>query len=338
MDYKNLTVEELEKLAVTRDVQALCELGRRYRFGVSGVEQNYTAAYRMYHKAEKLNDKEAFIALGQMYEKGEYFAKNKQLAQEYYSKASVSTGVMNAEASSQSVAPKQEFVSQTSPTQSVYSTSSTTSTNSAEANNSTSQTMQKSKEMSGEKDKQDIAQNLKQADTMRAQGDITGAKLYVQQAVEQLNDYRGVISTADITELEAHVNWMYAYIAFNEQKYADFERYVFQNGVAEYFPWSTYLTTVVHRMLNANVAVLSQDAQRMINVLNNPRIEPHQLADVLGLLGDLCLMGISTADINPTEQAFGFYQNAADMGNQYAGEQLKKFTKNMFGKLVYKER
>lgn len=339
MDYKKIAIEELEKLASTKDEQALCELGRRYRFGELGVEQNYTAAYRMYHKAEKLNVKEAFIALGQMYENGEYFAKNTQLAQEYYSKAGVSSDSTSNRQRAQSSAQAQQVMAQNSSVQSASQTSSTTSTLGSAVNDSTnSQTSHKATRTAMIVDKKNIVQKLKQADAIRSQGDTAGAKLYVQQAVDELNANRGTLSSTDITELEAHVNWMYAYIAFNEQKYADFEKYVFQKGVTEYFPWATYLTTVVHRMLNANSTILSQDAQNMLNVLNNPRLESTQLGDVLGLLGDLCLMGISTAGINPTEQAFGLYENAANLGNQYAREQLKKFTKNMFGKLVYKER
>lgn len=347
MNYREMSLEELERLAATKDGQALCELGRRYRFGESGVEKNYTASYRMYHKAEKLNMREAFIALGQMYEKGEYFARNQQLAQEYYDKASALPTEMGSATfvhpTEQKLKPQPSNQSETQTSQPIVQQATQTSTaksvsDFASANIEDLKKTQTTTTSSSVVTKNDVTQSLKRADTIRSQGDTAGAKLYVQQAVDQLNTNRGSFSADDIVELEAHINWLYAYIAFNEQKYADFEKYVFQNGVKEYFPWSTYLVTVVHRMLNANVTVLSQDAQNMLNVLNNPKLETTQLGDVLGLLGDLCLMGISTAGVNPTEQAYGFYENAANAGNKYASEQLKKFTKNMFGKLVYKER
>lgn len=315
MNYRELTIEELERLISEKDGRAMCELGRRYRFGEFGVERNYTIAYRMYHKAEKLNMNEAFFALAQMYENGEYFARNQQLAQEYYTKAgaldNTDSNIQSMQSSKHTAISSSKLYkdvnTQTATTSAVFIT------------------------------KTDIEQTLKQAENIRAKGDTINAKLYVQQAADELNLGRNTLSIMEIAELEANINWLYAYIAFNEQKYADFEKYVFQNNVMEYFPWSTYLVTVVHRILNADDAILLHDAQNMINALNNSRLNTMQLSDLLSLLGDLCLLGISNAEMNPIEQAYEFYQNAANEGNQYASEQLAKFSKNIFGKLVYKE-
>ena len=307
MDYIGQSVEELERLAAAKDGQALCELGHRYRYGKGGVEQNYTLAYRMYHKAEKLNMKDAFIALGQMYENGEYFGKNIQIAEDYYKKALSAQDNMDDNQSGSFTHPQESATNNQ-----IYRKQSATEV------------------------KKEIQQLLSNAENERQKGDVFSAKTYVQKASDKLTQYRNIL-TSDLLELEAEINWIYAYIAFNEQKYADFEKYIFRKAVLEYHPWGNYLLTVVHRMINADNKILFQDMQNMLNVLNNSRMQESELGDVLGMLGDLCMEGITNGGVDPVQQAYEFYDNAANMGNIYAKEQKNKFHRNVLGKLTYHE-
>lgn len=323
MDYRKISLEELEQLAAKKDGQALCELGRRYQFGEGGAEQNYTLAYRMYHKAEKLNIKDAFLALGQMYENGEYFAKSVQIAEDYYKKALGSQGnnydqTIHGTSGNENTTIEQTFTRK--PKQNV-----------SEINNVSTQNSQDAVSI-----KEEIQRLLKQAECERKGGNTSQARLDVEDALDKLNQHRSVLLSV-AKELEADINWLFAYIAFNEQKYADFERYIFRNGVLEYYPWGNYLLALVHKMMNADYQTLFQDMQNMLNILNNPRLQESELGDVLGMLGDLCLEGIISGGVEPIQQAYEFYNNAADMGNIYAEEQRNKFHPDQFGEMIYSE-
>ena len=52
MDYKSLSEEELERLVVQKDGEAICELGERCMYGSCGHEINLTRAYQLFHKGE----------------------------------------------------------------------------------------------------------------------------------------------------------------------------------------------------------------------------------------------------------------------------------------------
>lgn len=61
MNYSDMSIEELNEYVNKKDALAMCELGQRYRYGKRGADQNYTLAYRMYHKAEKLKNVNRWI-------------------------------------------------------------------------------------------------------------------------------------------------------------------------------------------------------------------------------------------------------------------------------------
>lgn len=305
-----MTIAELENRLVARDGKAMCELGRRYRYGTDGAEQNYTMAYRMYHKAEKQNEKDAFLALGQMYENGEYFSKSIDIATEYYQKAGESM-LTN---------PELRTVQTT-----VLSAQSTSQTVSQPSDGSGNQSATISK----------IKSLLVQAETCRNQGNTSNAKNYVQQASRLIKQQGSALGDYQ-RQANADVNWMMAFIAFNEKDYNSFFKYVNDPSVYEFHPRIAYLLTVVHQMTNADASVYYQDKQILLDCLNNPRLLQADLADILGMLGDLCLQGVSTSGVDPIVQAHGFYTDAASEGNQYAVEQLRHFKNNFFGKLTYK--
>lgn len=89
MDYKSASREELERLANSKDGEAICELGERYLYGTDGYEVNLTKAYRLFHRGETMGLARAYAGLGEMYQKGLYFARNENLAREYFDKAGI---------------------------------------------------------------------------------------------------------------------------------------------------------------------------------------------------------------------------------------------------------
>lgn len=89
MDYSNASNQELERLVSNKDGDAICELAERCMYGRGGHEVNLTRAYQLFHKGEKMGMSRAYIGLGEMYRNGIFFAKNENIAAEYFNKAGV---------------------------------------------------------------------------------------------------------------------------------------------------------------------------------------------------------------------------------------------------------
>lgn len=312
MDYTILSKEELEQMSGQKNGEAICELGRRYRFGGGECEKNLTMAYRMYHKAEKMNIQEAFIALGEMYENGEYFGKNDEIAREYYHKAGIQEGNINL--------LKHRQVSDMSCDVSTIGNKKVAS-------------------VSSDTCRKEIEQLFVCSEENREKKDYLNAKRYIRQAYNliQQNINNGKIQKSLAEELCSKVYWQLAFIGFNEQNYQMSLQNIDKPMVLEYYPWASYLKTAIHRIQNCSMEILWHDAQDMFKALNNNNLNNKEKGDILGLLGDLAIMGVLRNTSNSVEYAYQLYTNAANFGNLYAKSQLNRFFQNTFGNIEYNE-
>lgn len=312
MDYTILSKMELERMSGQKNGEAICELGRRYRFGGRECEKNLTMAYRMYHKAERMNIREAFIALGEMYENGEYFRKNEEIAREYYQKAGMqreNTNLLKTQQVSDMLCDVSRMGNK------------------------------KVVQVSSDTCRKEIEQLLICSEENRKKTEYLNAKRYISQAYNliQQNIHSGKIQKSLAEELCSKVYWQLAFIGFNEQNYQMSLQNIEKPMVLAYHPWASYLKTAIHRIQNCSMEILWQDAQDMFKALNNNNLNNKEKGDILGLLGDLAIMGVLRNTPNPIEYAYQLYTNAANFGNFYAKNQLDKFSKNMFGNIEYNE-
>lgn len=301
MDYAVKTAEELEILVNEKDMDAACELAKRYIHGTGGVAKNLSRAYQLYHKGEKRQHPGAFLGLAHMYEHGIYFAKNPVLAKEYYQKAGVEPpdhqGVPEADAanaqSAQSPMPsavreKQSSVSMTN-----------------------------------------LRPMLQQAEELRQQSRYADAKNILQNLRRNIDSCRnGGTSQAEKDELdrlEVDANWLSGFIGFNEQNFTEALQYFAMNGVAALHPWSTYLSSVIHQMQNAARDVLMEDLQLLKEVQNNQNLSPEEKGDVLGMIAEIHMTGISDHEGDSAGCAYHYYSEAAKYGNKNAEEMLSRF-------------
>lgn len=311
MDYTKKSNEELEQLVNNKDGEAICELGERCLYGRQGHPVNYTRAYQLFHKGEKMGLSRAYIGLGEMYRNGLRFIKNENLAREYYQKAGVAyPGVPET------------------PVQSPEQTSFVSTMQTAQITPVQPSTIQ----VAGTSDAE-IQSKLNQAEGLRMSSQYANAKNECNQVLELLNDiqngtlyYSGTISL-DEYRIEAH--WILAYIAFNEQKYSDLEFFISQKGVTCLHPWGAYLKAISHKITQAPANVLEQDLENMIMVSQNPNLSIEQKGDLYGMIGDLLLEGFGQVSGYTSDMARDYYQEAAQCGNEYAKRQNERIIRTM---------
>ncbi len=356
MDVKSMSVAELEREVGQKNVSAMVELGHRYRTGSGGVERNLTKAYQMYHKAEKRESKEAYLAIGEMYLYGEGLARNEDLARNYYMMAGVSMpqggakptsgGYINESAPKYPGGNKGPVINDPGDDEGTYDPHNPSTVKSYEKKKQETyvdvQTPPHDVNIIEPVAKQpvydtgDIASirtMINQAESERNASHYDKAKQLANQAIVNL----GSMNTPDEQELLAEAYWVLGYTAFNEQDHGTMLAMMERPGVLEYHPWGSYLIGQVHRMKGAGNDVLLNDMQRMLNSLNNKRLTKDQLGDIFSLLGDFALAGITNTPNEKIEQAYGFFRTAAeDYGNNFAADQLTHFTKTLKGKYKYK--
>ena len=282
MDYEGASNEELECLVNRKDGEAVCELGERCLHGTGGHEVNLTRAYQLFHKGEKMGLPRAYAGLGEMYQKGLFFAKNERLAREYYQKAGISYPA------EPSTFPEPPVPSLPQPAEDVIKAI-------------------------------DIKSKLDAAETARRGEDYGRAKnlcYKVLNATDQIRSgklhYSG---NRDVDEFSIAANWILAYTAFNEQNYSKMEDYLAMDGVYALHPWGVYLAAVAHRIINSPPVVSEQDVQLLIRVKENQNLSQEERGDICDMLGELVEEGYGVKSGINAKEAKTYYEEAMNCGN-----------------------
>ncbi len=311
MDYINMSNDELEVLVNKKDGEAICELAERYMYGKGGCEKNLTRAYQLLHKGEKLNLKRAYIYLGQMYENGIYFAKNEDLAKEYYAKAGYNPVKKKDQGEGGGTKTQQQQPIILEPI--VY-------------------------DMCVSLDS--INRNLSKLETLTEQGQLNTVKKACGDILNSLNEVqsgRMVCSgDGDVDVICADTYWILTHVAFIEQSVNEFENYLSMDGVIARHPWSAYLAVSMHINVVVTDNVLEQDLQTLLQVTDkNPNFTTSQKADAEMMIGNLIIHGYGRNSGCNHAMAYDYYNRAASKGNQYAKNQLSQFGYNQNGELVF---
>lgn len=334
MDYTNATNEELEQLVKQKDAEAICELAERCMNGTKGHPQNLTRAYQLFHKGEKMGLQKAYLGLATMYEHGIYFAKNINIANEYYQKAGgqpipVQPAYQKAY---EQPTPVQSTYQQVSEQQVSVQSATATSENRKRLENA-EQSRQQGIDTSQIKVKIELAENA------RVQENFSLTRKECNEAIKMLDDIEsGIVSswgTDDLDVLRIDAYWVLAFAAFNEQKISDMEKYLAKDGVQALHPWGAYLAAVVHRNMQSPDIVLQQDLQALIMVSQNPNLSVEEKGDICLMIGDLILSGIGENFGHTINVAHEYFIEAANCGSQYAKEQLSKFEITTTGQMVF---
>lgn len=291
MDYKGASNEELERLVNSKDGEAICELGERCLHGTGGHEINLTRAYQLFHKGEKMGISRACAGLGEMYQKGLFFAPNERLAREYYQKAGIPYHL-------------------DSPTYQSAQISSGQTTTSGSVENVMKDT--------------DIKSMLEAAETARGGKDYSRAKNMCNEVLNTIDQIRyGKLRYSgdrDVDEFSIAANWILAYTAFNEQDYSKMEEHLAVDGVYALHPWGVYLAAVAHRITNSPAIVIEQDVQMLINVKGNQNLSQEERGDICDMLGELVAEGYGVKFGIRAGAAKAYYEEAMNCGNVHAGQ------------------
>lgn len=291
MDYANMSNEELEQLSNNKDADAICELGERCLYGTGGHEVNLTRAYQLFHKGEKMGLPRAYLGLGEMYRNGMRFAKNENLAKEYYKKAGVPYPA-------DTVASQPQKAAAAIPVQSDFTSAGVTYA--------------------------DIKLKLDSAEQARGNGDYGRAQFLCNEVLHTVNDIlSGAMNYSgnqNIRDLLTEANWILAYTAFNKQNYSEMDNYLAVNGVQRLHPWGVYLSTIGHRNMQLPSSVIEQDLQMLIMARKNQNLSQDERGDVCAMIGDLVFDGYGARSGLTAPMAKAYYEEAMRCGNEYAKE------------------
>lgn len=301
-DYSEKTAEELEALVYGKDMDATCELAQRCLHGTRGIIKNPTRAYLLYHKGEKRQHPGAYLGLAYMYENGIYFAKSQFLANEYYKKAGVASSSNNNVDSEVDIVREQI-------TQNLVQSMTREEASAVFINQ--------------------LRQTIQQAEVLRQQSRYLDAKNVLQTIRNDiLSCHNEEISQSvkdEIDRLEIDCNWLSGFVNFNEQNFTEALQYFAMNGVAALYPWSVYLSSIIHQMQKVSSNVLVEDLKCLKEIQNNQNLSPQEKGDVLGMIAEIHMTGISDLEGDSRNCAYHYYSEAVKYGNQYAEEMLENF-------------
>lgn len=326
MDYQNMGNEELEKYVANRDGAAICEMAVRCLTGSKGVEQNYTRAYQLYHKGEKMGLKDAYLGLARMYEQGVGLVKNPQLADMYYKKAGE-----NVTLDSKSIPPEQEkepvgekVTPAPIPIQPENEESRTGQSTGTEIVTVTR-----------------LAEELNHVEEIKKAKQYSEAKQLLQQFFSLLSEIQSGQKSADagvdaqMWQINAY--WLLGHISYLEEDYQKAEQNFRQPGVLDMYPWAAYLIATIHKIVGYSASEMESDMVLLQDARKNVQITGTELGDVLGMIADLYLENIGVGSGNPIQLAYDCYDQAMHCGNYYAELQMEKFRVMPSGEIEYIE-
>lgn len=299
MDYSLKSTDELEKLIRQNDMEAVCELAERFLYGKNGCAVNYNRAYQLLHKAEKHEYQKALILLGDMYKQGIFFAQSDDVAKEYYEKA----GYLNI---TPQMPSRSDFFEKNEKAENI--------------------------DNRGKNNLDSCMRKIQQASTSRQNNNPKEA---IRIATEVIKELSNISNNQEAEKMKTECYWIIGFSAFNLQEYGLMEQNLKKPGVYDEYPWAAYLIALIHDTLNANDNICSFDMRELMRLKDSPKLSQKERADMYCMLGELCLKGVEGSDKDNISQAQGFYSFAANLGNGYAREQLKRF-KKLFGKIVFK--
>lgn len=320
MDYQNMSNEELERYVANKDGAAICEMAGRCLAGSKGMQQNYTRAYQLYHKGEKMGLKEAYLGLAQMYEHGIGLIRNQRLADEYRRLAGedVTSGSFSPLQKGQEMGQAEPYTGGQSFAQSMKS--------------SVPQEIVTVKR---------LAEDLNQIEKMKEEKRYSEARQQLQQFFDLLleiqNGRRSLETGVDVELWKVNAYWILGHIGYLESDYQNAEHAFRQPGVLEMYPWAAYLIAIMHKVQGHSGSELESDLALLQAAQANTQLNDKELGDVLGMIGDLYLSGIGVQDKDRLIMAYNYYSQAKDLGNYYAEIQVEKFSSMPSGEIQYTE-
>ena len=329
MDYSKATNEELEQLVNEKNGDAICELAERCMNGTNGHPQNLNRAYQLFHKGEKMGLSRAYMGLGTMYQNGIYFARNENLAREYFAKAGVTPPVSNTGAAPLNAQPSRRYKDFTEAPQSKPTTKTISS-----VSNPTSEPISPNSINTA-----DIRRKITDAEGYRMQENYFAAKNACNEVIRDVENIMSnvVVATGndDLDQLKADAYWMLAFIAFNEDRYQEVENYMAKENVQALHPWGLYLVTICHRNMQSPAVIFEQDLQALIMVSENLNLTQQERGDVCFMIAELILDGYGQAAGCNEQMAQYYYEQAAGCGHDYSREQLNNFRTDANGFVQY---
>lgn len=300
MDYSNTSNQELEHLVNNKDGDAICELGERCMYGTRGHEVNLTRAYQLFHKGEKMGLSRAYIGLGEMYRNGIRFAKNENVAKEYYKKAGVPypAGAMGEQ--QKNISPMSQ--SRLTPPGTINSGITYT----------------------------DIKSKLDSAENARKREDYSMSRSLCNEVIYTINSILSGAMTysgnEDVEDFLIEANWTLAYTAYNEHNFSQMDHYLAFEGVQGLHPWGVYLAAVSHRIMQSSSEVIKQDLHMLITVKENQNLSRDERGDICAMIGDLIIDGYGAKIGIKTRMARSYYEEAIYCGNEYARDRYNELS------------
>lgn len=321
MDYQSMDNEELERYIANKDGEAICEMAERCLAGSKGMQQNYTRAYQLYHKGEKMGLREAYLGLAQMYEQGVGLVRNQGLADEYRSLA----GEDRTAGSFSLLQTGQEKV-QAEPNIGVQSFTEPVIPSAPQEIVTVKR----------------LAEELNQIEEAKEEGCYLEARQRLQQFFDLLSELQSGSKAADagvkVEIWRVNAYWILGHIGYLENDYQNAECAFRQPGVLEMYPWAAYLIAIMHKAQGYSGNEMESDMALLQVAQANTQLNDGELGDVLGMIGDLYLSGIGVQDKYRIAMAYNYYSQAKNLGNYYAEIQVERFRFMPSGEIQYTER
>ena len=329
MDYSNTTNEELERLVNNKDADAMCELADRCLNGTKGYDKNMNRAYQLLHKGEKLGSKKAYAGLAFMYKNGVYFGKSARIAEEYEEKADGvqwlgSIGFDIEQREEELRKAEEEKRREEERRREEEQKKREEERKRAEEHRRREEEKRKEEERQRALFPQQVSNLLNQAEECRAQGNYSQTKMLCNDALNRIQSAGDPFNDLEIDKLRIRAHWILAFTAFNEQNLSELEKNAKQEGVQALYPWVNYLLAIMHRAGQASPAVLEEDLGICMAVCDNPNLSSEERGDICVMAGDLFSEGYGKQYGNTKAMAKEFYTKAANTGNAYAREILRK--------------
>lgn len=318
MDYQNMSNEELERYVANKDGTAICEMAERCLTGSKGVQRNYTRAYQLYHKGEKMGIKEAYLGLAQMYEQGIGLVRNQRLAAEYRRLAGedVKSGSFSPLQTGQEMGQADPYTGDQSFAQ--------------PAQLSIPQEIVTVKR---------LAEELNQIERIKEEKRYCEARQLLQQFFDLLSEMQSGRKAADagvnLDMWKVNAFWILGHISYLESDYQNAEHAFRQPGVLEMYPWAAYLIAIMHQVQGYSGRELEPDLVLLQAAEANVQLNDEERGDVLGMIGDLYLSGVGGQNGDEINLAFHYYSQAKDLGNYYGEIQVGKFRSMPTGEIQY---
>lgn len=262
--------------------------------------------------------KEAYLGLAQMYEQGIGLVRNQRLAAEYRRLAGedVKLGSFSSLQTGQEMGQAEPYTggqSLAQPMQSLIPQEIVTVKR--------------------------LAEELNQIEKIKEEKRYSEAGQLLQQFFDLLSEVQSGRKAADagvnLEMWKVNAFWILGHISYLESDYPNAEHAFRHPGVLEMYPWAAYLIAIMHRAQGYSGGELEPDLALLQTAEANVQLNDGERGDVLGMIGDLYLLGVGGQNGDKINLAFHYYSQAKDLGNYYGEIQVGKFRTMPSGELQY---